>query len=100
MPTLSRIRLVLFWFACLSISLFTYRYLALGIEATFGFVAYHFAERPLAFLLHIGLAPVALALMPFQFLPGLRTRHPRVHRWTGRAYAVAVLLSGLGGLAM
>ena len=100
MPTLSQIRFALFWFASLSVALIAYRFLAVGIEAAFGFMIYHFEERPLAFLLHIGLAPVALALMPLQLMPRLRARRPRLHRWTGRAYAVAVGLSGTAGLVL
>ncbi len=65
-----------------------------------GFVAYHADLRPLAFFAHVGLAPLALLLMPFQLVPRLRARRPAVHRWIGRSYAVLVLLSGLGGLAM
>lgn len=100
MPTLSRIRVALLWLATLSTALIAYRFLVVGIEAAFGFMIYHSEERPLAFLLHIGLAPVALVLMPLQLLPRLRTRRPRLHRWTGRAYAVAIGLSGTSGLVL
>lgn len=40
-----------------------------------------------------------LLLGPLQFIPALRTRHPRLHRWTGRVYLVSALLAGIGGLA-
>jgi uncharacterized membrane protein len=100
MLIISRLRLFLFWFLCLGIALASWRFIPLGVEAAMGFVAYHADLRPLAFFAHVGLAPVALMLMPFQFLPGLRARRPGLHRWTGRSYAAAVLLSGLGGLAM
>lgn len=65
-----------------------------------GFVSYHAQLRPMAFYAHVGLAPVALFLLPFQFLSGLRARRPALHRWIGRTYALTVLLSGLGGLAL
>lgn len=100
MPAFARTRLALLWLASLSVALLSYRFLALGLEASFGFMIHHLEERPLAFLLHIGLAPVALALMPLQLLPRLRARRPRLHRWAGRAYALAVLLSGSAGLVL
>lgn len=40
-----------------------------------------------------------LLLGPLQFIPALRMRHPRLHRWTGRVYLVSALLAGIGGLA-
>ncbi|GAA6208174.1 hypothetical protein NBRC116601_14670 [Cognatishimia sp. WU-CL00825] len=61
---------------------------------------YHALERPLSFYLHVGFAPVALAILPFQFWSDLRMRRPFIHRWLGRLYAVAILLSGTGGLVM
>jgi uncharacterized membrane protein len=100
MPLLPTLRLSLFWILCFGIAIVSWRFVPLGVEAGMGFVAYHADLRPLAFYAHVGLAPLALTLMPFQFLPRLRARRPNVHRWIGRSYAVLVLLSGLGGLAM
>jgi hypothetical protein len=54
---------------------------------------------PVQMLTHAIVAPFALLLGPFQFFPGLRARHPRVHRWTGRTYVVAVLVGGSAALA-
>ena len=44
-------------------------------------------------------APVALLLGPWQFVPGLRARHPAFHRWSGRIYVAACVVAGVGGLA-
>ena len=96
----SRLGLWLFWLLCFGVALVSWRFIPLGVQAGMGFVAYHADLRPLAFYAHVGLAPVALMLMPFQFLAGLRARHPSVHRWVGRSYGTMVLLSGLGGLVM
>ncbi|RPE28888.1 DUF2306 domain-containing protein [Kitasatospora cineracea] len=49
-------------------------------------------------LLHIGGGVTALVVGLPQFLPGLRARHPAVHRWTGRLYVLAAAATGLGGL--
>ncbi|PCH67425.1 MAG: hypothetical protein COC12_11440 [Rhodobacteraceae bacterium] len=64
------------------------------------FVAYHAIESQIAFYAHILLAPVALALTPFQLWRSLRMRRPALHRWVGRTYGVMVLLAGAGGLVM
>lgn len=100
LKTLISLRQGMFWIFCLLIALASWRFLILGVEQSMSFVAYHALERPIEFYLHIGLAPVALALLPFQFWQGLRQRRPALHRWIGRAYGVAILLSGLGGLMM
>src|SRR5215469_15819854 len=54
---------------------------------------------PLPMLTHAIVAPLALLLGPFQFFPGLRGRHPRVHRWMGRTYLLGVLVGGSAALA-
>jgi len=51
-----------------------------------------------AISLHIGGAIFALALGPFQFLRGLRSRYLQLHRWMGRIYLLGVLTGGLSGL--
>ncbi|ASP36693.1 hypothetical protein CHH27_07415 [Labrenzia sp. VG12] len=64
------------------------------------FMAHHLDGNALALYGHIGVAPIALAVMPFQFLSGLRARRPAVHRWLGRLYVAAILVSGLSGLQL
>ena len=51
-------------------------------------------------MLHIFGGVVALALGPFQFLTGLRTRFPQIHRWLGRFYLLGILVGGFAGLYM
>ncbi|MFF2371199.1 DUF2306 domain-containing protein [Agromyces sp. NPDC058110] len=69
-------------------------------EQPSGGLAANYAEQPwpiqVAFYAHIVAGGLALVIGPLQFWRGLRTRHPRVHRWTGRTYLAAV---GIGGLA-
>jgi hypothetical protein len=45
------------------------------------------------------MAPAALILGPLQFLPGLRARHPKLHRWSGRIYVLACVIGGAAALA-
>jgi uncharacterized membrane protein len=60
-----------------------------------------YARMPLPILLHVFASLIALALGPWQFMPRLRARWPRAHRWSGRAYlALGVLPGGLAGLYM
>ncbi|MGV6848002.1 MAG: DUF2306 domain-containing protein [Marinibacterium sp.] len=99
MWTSNALRVVGLWVLPLGVALVSYRFLA-GVEVTMPFMAYHFDERRLAFLAHVGLAPVALALLPFQFWSRLRRQRPGLHRWLGRLYALAILVAGLGGLVL
>ena len=88
----------LLWLLCLGVALASWRFMVGGVEATMGVMAYHAALRPLAFYAHVVLAPVALALVPFQLWQGLRQRRPLVHRLVGRLYGISILVAGLGGL--
>jgi hypothetical protein len=54
---------------------------------------------PLQALTHMIVAPIALLTGPWQFIPGLRARWPRLHRWTGRLYVLACVVAGIGALA-
>ncbi|MHC0054126.1 DUF2306 domain-containing protein [Actibacterium sp. D379-3] len=98
MAHVSTVRRFLFWFLSLGVAIASWRFIVLGVPASMDFVAYHAIERKLAFFGHIIFAPVALALLPFQFRVTLRATRPAVHRWIGRAYGLAVLISGVGGL--
>lgn len=90
---------VLLWVLAPVIALMSWRFVA-GVELTMPHMVYHWQERELAFYAHVGLAPVALALLPLQFWSRLRMRRPRLHRWLGRTYALAILIAGIGGLVM
>ena len=54
---------------------------------------------PLQALTHMLIAPIALFAGPWQFIPRIRAKYPRVHRWTGRAYVVACIVAGFGAIA-
>jgi hypothetical protein len=56
-------------------------------------------RAPLQALTHMLIAPFALLLGPFQFIPRIRARYPRFHRWSGRVYVAACLIAGVGALA-
>jgi len=55
----------------------------------------HFWPHRLALLTHIGAGTTALLLGPLQLWSGLASFRMDRHRWTGRLYAVAVVVGGL-----
>jgi hypothetical protein len=60
----------------------------------------HFADRRPLTLIHILPGILFMVLGPMQFIRGLRVRHPRVHRWSGRIFLTASAILGLAGLTM
>jgi uncharacterized membrane protein len=80
------------------IALVSYRYLIphMPIAANAGA---NLMARPWLFV-HAGLASTALITGPWQFLPRLRARVPRLHRWLGRIYIFCCIVGGTGGLLL
>lgn len=61
----------------------------------------NFEAHRAAIYTHVFASSVALAVGPWQFAAGLRSRHRAVHRWLGRAYlGIGVLCGGAAGLFM
>lgn len=56
-------------------------------------------QIPVRALTHMLVAPLALLLGGLQFLPGLRARHPKFHRYNGRLYVASCVIAGIGALA-
>ncbi len=83
---------------CIFVALISWRFLVLGVEVSMNFMLYHAQQRPVFFYAHVGFAPLALLLMPLQFYRKLREARPDFHRWIGRVYGVAILVSGVSGL--
>ncbi len=57
-----------------------------------------FGNLRLMTLLHVVPGGIFLLLAPIQFVPAIRNRYLRAHRWLGRALLIAVLISGAAGL--
>jgi uncharacterized membrane protein len=92
-----------FWFLAITsllVALISYRFLALDLMQAFETMQSHILNQKTAFLVHITASPIALALGVFQFSHKLRQRWPRLHRLSGRIYALAILLGGISGLVM
>jgi hypothetical protein len=81
-----------------AIALASYRYLAWIGPLAPNVVGNLFARPWLA--LHVTGAATALLVGAVQFLPRLRARLPRLHRWTGRLYAVGCIGGGAAGLVL
>lgn len=52
----------------------------------------------LAFAMHVGLAILIMIAGPLQLIPKVRKIFPTFHRWSGRAYLVAIVFTSLAGL--
>ncbi|MBE1297223.1 DUF2306 domain-containing protein [Phycobacter azelaicus] len=86
------------WVSAVLIAVGSYRFLIADVALVMPAMLHHALERPVMFYLHVGLAPIALALLPVQFSKGLRKSRPAVHRWLGRLYGGAILLAGISGI--
>jgi uncharacterized membrane protein len=51
-------------------------------------------------LAHVVPGLLFMILGPFQFIPGMRSRHPQLHRWSGRIFLLASGVIGTSGLLM
>lgn len=83
--------------ALLAIGIAAYAVLGMfGVMPLAPFVAT--SAYPRLFVLHMAGGAVAMLLGPWQFRPGWRGARSATHRWVGRLYLGAVLVSGLSGL--
>ena len=81
-------------------ALMSYRFLALGMNDAFPEMIGHITDRKFVFVAHVTAAPVALVLGTMNMLDRRRKKRKTLHRWTGRAYAVAIVIGGLSGLGL
>jgi hypothetical protein len=81
--------------SCAVIALVSYRYV-LGVGPAPDVVATNLLKAPWL-VVHVGAAATALLTAPVQFVPAIRARFRRVHRWVGRVYAVSCVIGGAAG---
>ena len=86
-------------FLSLGVALFSYRLLAPDPPAVGDDVLANLMRRPWL-PIHAGFAATALLVGPFQFLPGLRARWPKLHRGIGKTYVAACLAAAPAGLLL
>lgn len=91
-------RYVFLWFLTLAVALASWRFLLADITVVMPAMLHQLEGPKMSFYAHIFFAPIALAMLPFQFSTKLRARRPGVHRWMGRIYGVSILIAGVAGL--
>lgn len=98
-PKINRVMFVILVFLCLVVVAYaSLYYLPLNMPEDSGLLSNNFGPQLLA--AHAGFGSIALLLGPFQFLPGLRGRRPRVHHFIGRLYMIGVFTAGSAGLLL
>lgn len=70
-----------------------------GTKLTHGYVPGDLVGN-LAVAAHLLLAVIVMLAGPLQLIPQVRAHMPVFHRWNGRTYLVAVLLTSIAGLYM
>lgn len=60
----------------------------------------HFANHRALTLAHVVPAMLFMIVGPLQFVSGLRSKYPQVHRWSGRIFLSASAVVGITGLTM
>ena len=60
----------------------------------------HFADHRTLTLGHVLPAMLFMVLGPLQFVRSLRSKHPQIHRWSGRIFLTASAVVGITGLTM
>lgn len=60
----------------------------------------HFANHATLTLAHILPAMLFMVFGPLQFVRGLRSKYPQIHRWSGRIFLTASAVVGVTGLTM
>jgi uncharacterized membrane protein len=83
----------------LGVALFSYRLLVPNPPAVGDDVLANLMRRPWL-PVHAGFAATALLVGPFQFLPRLRLRAPKLHRNIGKLYVIACLGAAPAGLLL
>jgi uncharacterized membrane protein len=84
----------------LGVALYAAQQLVGDVQAKLEFLSFHLRDRPWALYAHIAASALALGILPIQFSATLRQRWRRLHRYSGRAYGVAVLIGGLSALQL
>ena len=97
---MSRLGFAGFAVTSLLVALASLRVLVLPIDRVMQHMAHFMVQAPWRLWGHILGGPLALALAPLQMWTGFGKRWQRLHRWSGRASGVAVLIAGLAGLTL
>jgi uncharacterized membrane protein len=85
-------------FAALGIGLVSLRYLSADPAVAPRELRLNMIARLPWFVAHTIAGAIALLILPWQLLPALRRGSAHLHRWFGRIYVIAVVISGTSAL--
>lgn len=88
------------WLLCVLVALIALSGQRGPISVTMPHLAHYLVNAKIALYGHIIFAPIALLLMPLQFMPKLRARRRGLHKATGRIYVVSVVIAAISSLVM
>ena len=91
---------VIMTLACVWITVIVSRYLAFDPEAYFPAQREPYLRHEFALGVHVLSGILALLIGPFQFVPRLRHRFVRVHRFMGATYVASATALGVSGLIL
>jgi len=72
----------------------------MGMEAAFPEMIGHLTDRTVVLTAHVISAPLALTFGAMNMIDRRRKKRRVLHRWTGRAYGVSVLVGSVSGFLM
>ena len=78
----------------------SYRFTTLGMEAAFPEMIGHLTDRKSALIAHVISAPLALTFGAMNMIDRRRKKRRVLHRWTGRAYGISIIVGSVSGLIM
>ncbi len=88
------------WVLCVLVALISLSGQRGPIPITMPHLAHFVVDAKVALYGHIIFGPIAILLMPLQFMPKLRARRRRLHKATGRIYVASVMIAAVSALAM
>lgn len=88
------------WVLCVLVALISLAGQRGPIPITMPHLAHFVVDAKVALYGHIIFGPIAILLMPLQFMPKLRARRRGLHRMTGRIYVASVMIAAVSSLAM
>ncbi|MBL4874702.1 MAG: DUF2306 domain-containing protein [Rhodobacteraceae bacterium] len=87
-------------FLSFMVALASFRFLGMGLDLAFAEMSGHILNRKTVFIAHIIAASLALTFGAINLWERRSKKFRTLHRWTGRAYGVSVLVGGVSGFVM
>jgi uncharacterized membrane protein len=88
------------WGGAVLVGLASLRWLVAPIGLVMDHMAHYITLAPIPMVAHLLAGPLALLLLPWQFLHNLRQSRPSLHRRIGYVYVLSVLVGAVGALAL